>query len=136
MNAKRLIFLGLCVLYAALMAFLLWQVGRATIAPEERLSFKMRYLVGGSLLASYGFFVLQQFLTGRTAVEYVVILPLITLMAAFLCGAVLGIAGVQLYGDPFLQAGILYAVFMILVAAGLWRRFWLPASSKTDESVY
>ncbi|TCJ13740.1 hypothetical protein EPD60_11625 [Flaviaesturariibacter flavus] len=136
MNAKRWIFLALCLLYAGLMAFLLRQVAMADIPTAERLSFKMRYLVGGSLLASYGFFVLQQFLTGRTAIEYVVVMPVITLMAAFLCGAVLGIAGVQLYGDPFLQAGILYAIFMILVAARLWRRFWWPARRKTDASVY
>ncbi|RYY67477.1 MAG: hypothetical protein EOO12_00970 [Chitinophagaceae bacterium] len=125
-GARTLFFFLLCAAYAIALYFL---VRYATNTPEDSpdaLGYTMRNLIGGTLLATYLFFILQHFVTGKVATEYLVIMPPMILIAAFLIGAVLRLFGVYLSGNPFAQAGILSAIFSLAVALRMWRYYWMP----------
>lgn len=123
---KTLLFFGLCLVYTLVLLYLVRLTGRMHDGSSERLGPTLRFVVLGCLMANYVFLALEQFLVGRVATEYIVIMPVLTLITSFLVGAVLGVFGFSFSQDPFVQAAILHLIFSLTVALRMWRRFWLP----------
>ncbi|WP_460567122.1 hypothetical protein [Flaviaesturariibacter terrae] len=126
MKARNAIFFGLSVVYAAGLYYLVEWATLPADHSEEAFGYGMRNLVIGCLLATYVFFLLQHFLTGKVDIEYLVIMPVLALIASFLIGAVLHVFGADISASPFRQAGILHLIFSLLIALRLWRHYWLP----------
>jgi hypothetical protein len=122
MQAKRSIFIFNCLLFAAALWWLVRMTTQNIADTDETLGYRARNLVGACLLATYVFLVLQRFFVGKAAIEYILLMPPLILIAAFLSGAALGLFGIHLTEDPYPQAGILHGIFSLIVALRMWRR--------------
>ncbi|RYY88047.1 MAG: hypothetical protein EOO15_10140 [Chitinophagaceae bacterium] len=131
-GGKPLLFFALCIIYAVGIWLLLR--GMDSDQPKEDYGTQVRNVIVGSLLGSYALFVAQHFLVGKVSVEYIVIMPVIILFTSFLIGAVLHVAGFDLSGNAFAQAGILHGFFTLLVALRLWRHYWMPRTTNTHAT--
>ncbi|RYE01527.1 MAG: hypothetical protein EOP50_01850 [Sphingobacteriales bacterium] len=124
---KPVVFFALCVLFAAALFFLVQHAVAKPNGEKEAIGYTMRNLIAGCLLATYAFFVLQRLLTGKVDVEYIVVMPLLILIASFLIGAVLHVFGWDISRNAFEQAGLLHLAFSLAVSLRLWRSYWLPS---------
>jgi hypothetical protein len=136
-TSRRILFLVLLLAYIAFDVFFIhrWtSSGRIDTRPAP---LQLLPVVGTLLAATYVLFLVAHFSIGRIACEYLFLLPLLTVIGAYMGMLVLLLFHTPLSGPgretPILY-GVLYGFFSVIVAAGLWRRHIrvMPAGKKVD----